>query len=63
VAALWLIEANAIPGEFARSLYEYIQDPQLTKAQAFQKAQVELLHRTPNKTKQWAPYVLVGNWS
>ncbi|MEC4815063.1 MAG: CHAT domain-containing protein [Scytonema sp. PMC 1069.18] len=63
IASLWTID-DKISVEFAEQLYnQLIKNSQQTKAQALQKAQIEL-KRSPEREhpRYWAPYILLGNW-
>lgn len=42
--------------------YQELRQPQATRAQALQRAQLYLLERGYAAPHFWAPYVLVGNW-
>jgi CHAT domain-containing protein len=63
IASLWTID-DEISVEFTENLYkQLVEKPEQTKAQALQKAQIEL-KRSPRREhpKYWAPYILLGNW-
>ncbi|MEK8020530.1 MAG: CHAT domain-containing protein [Candidatus Parabeggiatoa sp.] len=62
LANLWLVDDRAAT-ELSVAFYEHLQNQKLTKAQALQEAQKELM-----KTEKfqhpyyWAPLILIGNW-
>ena len=66
LASLWVVDDEAtalIMGEFYKQLK---QEPNITKIEAFKRAQLTLLTDPRYKQYQhpyyWSPYVLVGNW-
>lgn len=71
IATLWGVD-DAASLDFAESLYEHLGNPEISRAVALQKAQLELRkkYRDPEPEsnpyndahKFWAPYVLVGSW-
>jgi CHAT domain-containing protein len=62
LASLWLVNDEAA-ANLIQAFYQFLSQPQVTKAQALRQAQLSLLknprYRHPN---YWAPFVLVGNW-
>jgi CHAT domain-containing protein len=60
LASLWAVEDEST-ALLMTQFYQELQQNQLNKAQALQKAQINLLRN--NQTPfVWAPYLLVGNW-
>ncbi|MDB9344838.1 CHAT domain-containing protein [Nodularia spumigena CS-586/05] len=61
LATLWQVDDDSTAALMKQFYQELINNPELTKAQALQKAQLHLLnyYRVPHK---WAAVVLVGNW-
>ena len=64
LATLWKVVADRSPGDLLRQFYrELIKNPNLTKAEALRRAQLEFLKDdSRNRPYFWAPYVLLGNW-
>ena len=62
LATLWQVNDSST-AELMTKFYKTLLNPAdtVTKAQALQSAQIELLHRY-TAPFYWAPYVLVGNW-
>ena len=62
LATLWQVNDSST-AELMTKFYKTLSNPAdtVTKAQALQSAQIELLHRY-TAPFYWAPYVLVGNW-
>lgn len=63
LASLWQVKDNSVAA-FMENFYQTLSsspEPTITKAQALQKAQLELL-REYKVPFYWAPYVLVGSW-
>jgi CHAT domain-containing protein len=62
LASLWVVDDEAtaiIMSEF----YRQLKKPNITKAEAFKEAQLNLLKNGQYEHPYyWAPYVLVGNW-
>jgi len=62
LASLWSINDQA-SSELVSLFYKQLQDPEISKAQALQLAQVSFLedlrYRHPS---YWAPFLLIGNW-
>lgn len=62
IATLWLVD-DQTTSKIAQSFYEFLQDPNLTKAQALQQAQIKALRgEDPITPGMWSPLILVGNW-
>ncbi len=64
LATLWKVSADESPGVLLSQFYrELIKNPNLTKAEALRRAQLEFLKDdSRNRPYFWAPYVLLGNW-
>ena len=60
LASLWAVEDKST-ALLMSQFYQELQQNKLNKAQALQKAQINLL-RNNQLPFNWAPYVLVGNW-
>jgi len=59
IASLWSIDELYTP----KLMENFYAGSSLTKAQALQKAQIELLQDPDSKyPSTWAAYVLVGDW-
>lgn len=63
IASLWFVNDQA-SSQLISKFYEILwQEPNISKAQAMQKAQLSMLdtyaHRHPC---YWAPYLVIGNW-
>lgn len=62
IASLWNLDDRAA-ATFSSQFYSYLKDPNISKAQALQKAQIDLINDEPGgHPGKWAPLVLVGNW-
>ena len=70
IASLWQVD-DASTAQLMIHFYKYLQNPQITKAEALQRAQLALLTNNSdtdysdtdyNRSYYWAPFVLVGNW-
>ncbi|WP_250565627.1 CHAT domain-containing protein, partial [Adonisia turfae] len=62
IASLWNLNDKAA-ATFSSQFYSYLQDPNISKAQALQKAQIDLINaELGGHPGKWAPLVLVGNW-
>jgi CHAT domain-containing protein len=63
LASLWSVDDAATALLMSR-FYQYLaENPNLTKAEALQRAQISLLeHRIFRRPSYWAAFVLVGNW-
>jgi CHAT domain-containing protein len=61
LASLWYVD-DAFTQELVTQFYNNLQVP-MSKAEALQKAQKELITQNPNiHPAQWAPFILIGNW-
>ncbi|MFN6473775.1 MAG: CHAT domain-containing protein [Nostoc sp. SerVER01] len=64
IASLWALDdKNSV--DFTEYFYKYlINNPNETKAQALQQAQIALMKNIPGREhpRYWAPYILLGNW-
>lgn len=62
LATLWTVEDEST-ALFMTQFYKLLQRPDVTKAEAVQRAQLTLL-ASPHYAEPyfWAPFVLVGNW-
>jgi CHAT domain-containing protein len=62
VATLWSVNDQAT-ADFVVAFYRQLNDPQRSRAEALQRAQIELLstrhYRHPG---YWAPYLLINSW-
>lgn len=66
LATLWQVSDQAT-ADFMLRFYQILKEqPELTKAEALQKAQLYLLQEQPNSNYKlpyyWASFVLLGNW-
>lgn len=64
LASLWYIE-DAATAQIASQFYADLrQNPNLTKAQALQAAQIAVLRQGGEiaQPAYWAPFILIGNW-
>ena len=62
IASLWTLN-DEFSVEFSRQLYQQLQQPRLSKAEALQKVQQAILKNPRYEhPRYWAPYLLVGNW-
>jgi len=62
LASLWFVNDEATSVLIA-DFYQELANPQVSKAEALQHAQVELLQdRRYRHAGYWAPYLLIGNW-
>jgi CHAT domain-containing protein len=62
IASLWTLD-DAPSVSFARTLYENLQRPNVSRAEAVRQAQLVLLQNPQYKhPRYWSPYILAGNW-
>ncbi len=62
LATLWFVDDEAT-SRLVAGFYERIQDSSLSKAQALQAAQIELMKTQGySHPAYWAPFLLIGNW-
>ncbi|WP_177428549.1 CHAT domain-containing protein [Candidatus Venteria ishoeyi] len=63
LASLWFVNDEAT-GALVSGFYRHlVENPQQSKAQALQQAQIELLkQRRFRHPAFWAPFLLIGNW-
>lgn len=62
LGTLWSIH-DEVALRLIPSFYEQLSNPSVTKAQALQRAQLELLRGDEFQDPSfWAPFILVGNW-
>ena len=62
LGSLWPVVDEAT-AKLMRNFYENLKDPQLSKAQALQKAKLNLLKQKQfSNPAIWSPFILVGNW-
>jgi CHAT domain-containing protein len=62
LANLWLVNDEAA-AKLNIAFYKHFKTPGINKAQALQKAQLELLKQPKfQKPSLWAPLILIGNW-
>jgi CHAT domain-containing protein/predicted negative regulator of RcsB-dependent stress response len=65
LATLWKVPADSSSTELFKGFYKYIQDGKMTKVQALQRAQLDLIQSDdPNLSRPffWGAYTLVENW-
>ncbi len=64
LATLWKVIADESPGELLSQFYQELSEhPDLTKAEALRRAQLEFLQDdSRNRPYYWATYILLGNW-
>ncbi len=64
IATLWSV-SDSSSAELIAQFYNDLQTPDLTKAAALQKAQIDMI-RSDNFVDvhpyRWAPFILIGNW-
>jgi CHAT domain-containing protein/tetratricopeptide (TPR) repeat protein len=60
VATLWPVNDEST-SLFMKQFYQELTNPNITKVQALQNAQIALL-KEKDEPYYWAPYTLVGNW-
>jgi CHAT domain-containing protein len=60
VASLWKVDDQAT-AKLMEAFYQEIAGRRESKAMALQKAQQKVLETHPNP-RDWAPFILVGNW-
>ena len=60
LASLWYISDNKTP-ELVEEFYASLQNPNITKAQALQQAQIKLIANGEHPAI-WSPFILIGNW-
>ena len=62
MATLWFVSDEA-SAKMVMSFYAHLKDPDISKAMALRKAQLELIDdprfRHP---RYWSPYLIIGNW-
>lgn len=62
IASLWRLD-DRTAASLVPNFYENLRDPNLSKAQALQLAQVAEIEAAPGANPgRWAPLILVGNW-
>ncbi|GJD21851.1 hypothetical protein RIVM261_068070 [Rivularia sp. IAM M-261] len=62
LASLWNIN-DASTATLMSQFYSYLTQPNISKAQALRRAQLQLLQQEQYAMPYyWAPYILVGNW-
>ncbi len=64
LATLWKVSADESPGMLLSQFYrELINNPNLTKAEALRRAQLEFLKDDSlSRPYYWSSYILLGNW-
>ena len=63
LATLWFVDDEATRLGLTEFYKQFYQNPDLSKAQALQKAQVSLIHQVRYQhPAYWAPFLLIGNW-
>ncbi len=62
IATLWFVSDESTT-RMVSEFYQYLEETDLTKAEALQRAQLSLLHdQRYRHPSYWAPFLLVGNW-
>jgi CHAT domain-containing protein len=62
VATLWFINDQA-SSQLVTEFYRQLQNPEISKAQALQQAQLMLVNdRRYQHPGYWSPFLLIGNW-
>lgn len=62
IASLWRLD-DRTAASLVPNFYQNLRDPNLSKAQALQLAQVAEIEAAPGANPgRWAPLILVGNW-
>ncbi len=62
LASLWQIDDEST-AQFVGAFYRELKDPNISKATAVRRAQLQLLkHPNYNSPSFWSAYVLIGNW-
>jgi CHAT domain-containing protein len=62
IASLWTLD-DAPSVDFTRILYEKLRQPNVSKAETLQQAQLELMRNPQYRhPRYWSPYILAGNW-
>ena len=64
IATLWSV-GDASSAQLIADFYSNLQTPDLTKAEALQKAQIAMIRSADGVNEhpyRWAPFVLIGNW-
>jgi CHAT domain-containing protein len=62
LASLWFVNDNST-SQLISEFYRLLKNSQLSKAQALQQAQLQLLEgETFSHPAYWAPFLLIGNW-
>jgi CHAT domain-containing protein len=61
VASLWLVDDSGT-AQLMPKFYHYLKESKLSKAQALQRAQRELLTTDYSHPYYWAAFLLIGNW-
>ncbi|MCC5619280.1 CHAT domain-containing protein, partial [Nostoc sp. CHAB 5836] len=60
IASLWPVNDEST-SLLMKRFYQELANPNITKAEALQRAQIALLNQK-DEPYHWAPYILVGNW-
>jgi len=62
MATLWSV-SDLSTAKLMTEFYHHLKQPNITKAQAMQQAQLALLHdQQYSHPYYWSPFVLIGNW-
>ena len=64
IATLWSVN-DASSAALISDFYGQLQNPEITKAQALQQAQIAMLRSSDDEDRhpyRWASYILIGNW-
>lgn len=60
IASLWSLDDSVTP-QVVEQFYASLQNPQINKAQALQKAKLDLIEQDLHPA-YWASFILIGNW-
>ncbi|MFK8184231.1 MAG: CHAT domain-containing protein [Phormidesmis sp.] len=62
IASLWKVDDDTA-ADVIKQFYGYLKQPELSKAQALQHAQIDAIHKSSRANPgRWAPLLLVGSW-
>ncbi|NEP61820.1 MAG: CHAT domain-containing protein [Symploca sp. SIO2G7] len=60
LASLWFLDDNSTP-ELVAQFYDNVRSG-MTKAEALQEAQKNMIHKPKSHPAKWAPFIIIGNW-